>query len=321
MTATGHGSRHTLQMPTGMHSPSQYPPPGKTWPGLYEVKPQVKRMTSVNTQSSLFTSLFSYCRDVRAAAEVLTAAAARARAARDYEKLGLLSEGLLSLELSPARASIARYYQALAELKGGTGDSDAAEVLLDLARPAAPTPLLERISLTQSFIAYYKGDTAAHLEICELLMRSDDVMVAVEAGQAIAVVIGLEGRHEKSLNLLEALYPIVRRLPRCPLYFNFHNSYAEESKQAGRLDQAAHLSAVALASPHAHAFPEYKDTARDVAAMRRQTNVAYLCDANEKRRKAEAREELSAMLWPDPDTLRAWQVEKCKRAVRQILSN
>jgi hypothetical protein len=78
------------------------------------------------------------------------------------------------------------------------------------------------------------------------------------------------GDHRGALADYENLSPLVwivgRQNP--PYFYFYHNELAVELAEAGRLAEAEAALSVALASPFAHAYPEWHETRDEIAAKR-----------------------------------------------------
>ena len=97
----------------------------------------------------------------------------------------------------------------------------------------------------------------------EALKTARTVSDHIAGTLGVAMIKGIEGFHESALKDMQAVIPIIRHVePR--LYFNFHNSYATELGEVGRKEEARNISRIVLASPFAHAYPEWQETARDL---------------------------------------------------------
>ncbi|HSO75934.1 MAG TPA: hypothetical protein VLU47_13955, partial [Blastocatellia bacterium] len=84
------------------------------------------------------------------------------------------------------------------------------------------------------------------------------------------IVRSLDGDHKGALDHFESLRPLVCQVAkRQPFYFyKYHNALAVELSETGRIEEAKVCSGIALASPFAHAYPEWSETRDEIAAKR-----------------------------------------------------
>jgi hypothetical protein len=75
------------------------------------------------------------------------------------------------------------------------------------------------------------------------------------------------GDHKGALNDLEQILPIALAASKQNTFRVPHllNAYAIELAEVGRLEEAKNISRRALASPYARVYPEWHETARDIA--------------------------------------------------------
>ena len=86
----------------------------------------------------------------------------------------------------------------------------------------------------------------------------------------IAIVSSLAGDHNGALSQFEKLSPIVNYIARQnPFYFYyFHNSVAVELGELGCIEEAEAACKIALASPFTPAYPEWRETPKELKAKR-----------------------------------------------------
>ena len=83
----------------------------------------------------------------------------------------------------------------------------------------------------------------------------------------LAIIRSVEGDHAGSLQAFRSLWPVVRVAARQhpQLFAAYHNALAVELSELGHRDEARAAISVALASPIAHAYPEFQATAAEIA--------------------------------------------------------
>jgi hypothetical protein len=81
-----------------------------------------------------------------------------------------------------------------------------------------------------------------------------------------AVINSEDGNHRGALALLENLFPFAHatRSSQPHVYYDYMNSLAVELCEVGRLEEAKNVSQIVLASPFAHAYPEWRETREDI---------------------------------------------------------
>lgn len=101
--------------------------------------------------------------------------------------------------------------------------------------------------------------------------HGNDLLAFTVAQWMIAVVKTYKGDHTGGLADIEKLSPFVRSLsPSHPfLYYCYFNSLAVELGEVGRSKEALRASDIALASPYAHAHPEWRETRDDIISKSR----------------------------------------------------
>ena len=207
-------------------------------------------------------------------------AADQALAARQYDRIGALSQLLLNLPLSPQAESVAHYYEALSINRSGHGDTVRAGALFEQVADRAPTQYRARAMLALGARRVSVGDHRAALpwygEIMRIATRERAVDPATlySAAQTIAVVKAKNGDHRGSVADLEEMFPLARMAsyqePRA--YYTHLNSLAVELAEVGRLEQARRASEIALASPFAPAYREWQETFDEIALKQRRAS-------------------------------------------------
>jgi hypothetical protein len=101
-----------------------------------------------------------------------------------------------------------------------------------------------------------------------------DPLGAFYTQHMIAVLKSIDGDNRGALADLESMYPLVRAVGATypPIYYTYLNSRAVELAELSRLEEAASVCRVTLASPFANSYPEYRATSDDVALRRRRAS-------------------------------------------------
>jgi hypothetical protein len=206
------------------------------------------------------------------AANKLVALAEQAYVFRQIDPLISASQLLIHLPLDQHYLSIGQYYHALSLQKTGEHNLDRALTLLD--RVAAKAPPAFRIRALQSLGGnfYYKGSYQLALSFYGEAGRFAsanklyDPYALVGTQKMIAVIKSIEGDHKKALRLLEQMLPLAHKMRRIhpQVYFDYLNSLAVELGEAGRLEQARNVCRIVLESPYACAYPEWRETGKEL---------------------------------------------------------
>jgi hypothetical protein len=113
---------------------------------------------------------------------------------------------------------------------------------------------------------------------------------AITAQRMFAVINSEEGNHRGAL-ALENLFQLAHaaRSSQPHVYYDYMNSLAVELCEVGRLEEAWNASQIALASPFACAYPEWRETRDEIELKGRRASrstVAVIQKAIEARNKA-----------------------------------
>jgi tetratricopeptide (TPR) repeat protein len=192
---------------------------------------------------------------------------------RDVNTLEEASRVLVNLPLGEAR-QIGRYYHAIAISR--IGQADEALSILEAVADNAPVAYRARAIQTLGSIHHRLGrhDEALRLYHEALRLASPengrDLLTTLLVHLDVSCIKSELGDHRAALTDYQSLSPLVRIVAReDPFYFyGYHNELAIEFAESGRLAEAEAASAIALASPFAHAYPEWSETRDEIAAKR-----------------------------------------------------
>lgn len=185
------------------------------------------------------------------------------------EELQVLGQLLESTRRYPF---IGAYYRGLAALKSGSGDLNEAQRLLNTASEFAPASYRARALLSLGAVEGYKGNVSREFQHYANALRIEqaDYYTRIETSRAVALISALDGKHQRAVEQLEALYPVARNFRRINprLYFDILNSLAVEYSECGRVEEAEAAIRPALNSPLAERINEYRQTATEIAEWR-----------------------------------------------------
>jgi tetratricopeptide (TPR) repeat protein len=192
---------------------------------------------------------------------------------RDSAMLQELSQVLLNLP-TPAFRHIGQYYQALALRQ--TGKIEEAFSLVQEVADKAPPVYRGRAIQTMGAIHHRQGRVDEALRFYTEALRVTSR--GIDGGLLTALLVHLQmaraksqtGDHRGALVDYERLFPLVRIVSRQnPLYYYFyHNEVAVEFGEMGRIAEAGEACKIALASPFAHAYPEWSQTRQELEGKR-----------------------------------------------------
>lgn len=200
----------------------------------------------------------------------LIALAEHAYASRQMDTVEQVSRILVNLPLEGRYKAVGHYYGALCLYQGRHFAK--ARLLLDHLTDELP-PVFRSKSLIALSATYGEcGDLPSFLSLCIEAGRAAtsrdfyDPQTFLTSQRNIAVVKSIDGNHPGALADLERLLPLARTIGRLNpyLYYEHLNSLAVELLEVGRLEEAQNVSRIALASPYASAYPEWRGTWDDI---------------------------------------------------------
>jgi len=203
-----------------------------------------------------------------------------AYAFRRFEAIGWIGEVLLSLARSNQMASLGQYYTALSLNRGARGNPREATPLFEQVAENGPLHYRARalLALGSNSLAQHDSKAAAGLyrELMRLLSNNREYVTRSDVMRVTAVIRGIEGDHHGALEDLERQFPLVRvaSRERPDVFYDYQNSLAVELACVGRFEEARHASEIALASPFANAYPEWRETRREIELGERRPSRA-----------------------------------------------
>ena len=203
-----------------------------------------------------------------------------AYAFRRLDMVGCAGQLLLSLPISRQLESIGNYYKALSLNQGGRGDTDGARLLLEGVAHSASSEYRARAMLALGSNSVAVGDhqtaMAFYRELTRLKTRDNSFnpVTLCVTGRMAAVVKVINGDHRGALSDLESMLPLARMASSVQpyAYYDYLNTLAVELGELGRLHQARRASEIAIDSPFARAYPEWRDTFEDIEAKSRRSS-------------------------------------------------
>jgi hypothetical protein len=207
--------------------------------------------------------------------DIFVAIAEHAHAFRRMDMLERVSQILDSLPLPPEYAAVGSYYQAVCTQNFGHGDVDRAANILEALADCAPARYRVRSLISLAANSRHQRDNQEALSLyCEAGKFASrnalfDPFATIHTQRMIGVISSEDGDHPGALALLENMFPLAHamRAAQPHVYYDYMNSLAVELYEVGRLEEAKNVSQIVLASPFAHAYPEWRET-RDEIELR-----------------------------------------------------
>ncbi|HMG33179.1 MAG TPA: hypothetical protein VKM94_04505 [Blastocatellia bacterium] len=199
-------------------------------------------------------------------------------AERAYNERDLtrLRESTRILESLPTAATqdAGLYYRGLAL----TRERQIAEArpLLESVADCTHSVFRARALQTLGVISHLNGDLdgAAKLQIEALRAANSrerlDLQTPLMAQLNICAIRSIHGDHAGAMRGLESLAPVVQSISKTfPFYFYlYQNALAVELAELGRFEEALRASSVAISSPFAVAYPEWRETREEIEEKR-----------------------------------------------------
>ncbi|MFL6214132.1 MAG: hypothetical protein ACJ74J_09610 [Blastocatellia bacterium] len=221
-----------------------------------------------NEQAEFYQDLLKGISKYEQLAQRLMKLAEQAHAFRRYDWVKEIG-GIISNFPFKAYQAIGHYYLGVAYSKRGSGNLEKAKQLLTVAADAAPPTFRAKAMLSLGAVSAHLRRPDAELDyFTEAIKASGNLATGFAACKGIAVNRARTGDHRHALEDLEKLLPMARFAPP-HLYFDYLNSLAVELGNANRKDEARNIMRHVLASPLASAYPEWHETAKDLAPPRR----------------------------------------------------
>lgn len=251
---------------------------------LAEVEKQISHAGLYQGIAQALIRTFNADRSLGDFATRLVAVADNAYLMRRSDVVGCVGELLLSLPLSRQLEYVAQYYRGLSLNRAGHGETARAGSLFELVADNASFQYRARAMLalgTTSLVADdHKTAASFYQEAMGLLERGRtfDPMILYTACRMTALIRGSNGDHQGAVANLEKMLPIVRmaRSIQPFAYYDYLNALAVELSEVGRLEQARWASEIALASPFAFAYPNWRETFDDIVAKQQRASRSII---------------------------------------------
>ena len=147
------------------------------------------------------------------------------------------------------------------------GRSDEAIELLRHVIETAPLPIHARALVTLGSITYGRGDLGDAISLFSYAQRAAaDPITALNVVRMNAVIRSAAGQHDSALADLGRAAELAGSIhPAHPVRLDFYNSVAVELIAIGHHEEAGPLVRLVTSSPVAGVYPEWMETAKDLA--------------------------------------------------------
>jgi hypothetical protein len=197
-----------------------------------------------------------------------------AHAFRQTDKVRELARLLLNFPIKEYQL-IAQYYLVWCKCREFQYHDKVLENISEQAQTYKAKALISRAAFE-----VYKGNMEQALYFYTEALRTKPALSDyIKASTGIATVKSMEGFHKSALKDLESLIPLLSHAE--PLnYFEVINSYAVESLENNRVEQAYNASLLAVSSPFGLHYPEWQQTYLEVIQhAHKDRSTVYLTDA------------------------------------------
>jgi hypothetical protein len=246
--------------------------------GLFLHKNWYSDLLKLSNQSALYQQITArFIKEISCQQEYdklgdhLIALARQAYPMRQFEAVEAVSRLLLALPLSPARQNIGEYYRALSLMRRGHAQESGA--MLGRLVETAPPSYRGKVLLSLGSLAFERGDRSSAQRLYEDAGRvasqptSEDWLALIQARRMNAIFKSIDGDHHGAVTVLEQLLPLARAVGtvNAPVFYEYLNSLSVEYGETGQLMAAGRISQTVMATPYAKAYPEWQETARELA--------------------------------------------------------
>lgn len=167
---------------------------------------------------------------------------------------------------------IGDYYQSVHLHKAG--HKQAAIEKVERVRQETKGMYADKALLTLSSMRAFDNDVDEALKLRFAASKSQFLPIHIEAAIGIASILGSQGEHQKAIEHLERVLPLINKLGNVPLPFDVLNSYATELAEVGKIELASKVITPVIVSPYAPFYPNWLDTENNIRKSFRSSMVS-----------------------------------------------
>jgi len=187
---------------------------------------------------------------------------------RDYDSLSQVADVLCSLPHEGAQ-SAGMLYKARCLYRADRTDGRIIS-LLESASETGPAKTGARAIQALGVVYSRLGNLPEAARLSREAMRAGDLLTRLRAAFMLSEVASMEGDHQRAFDELRIFRPVVEIVSKVQPYFAglYCNEIAYDLAQLGRIEEARRFAAFAVSSPFARAYPEWRETAREIEQAR-----------------------------------------------------
>ena len=194
----------------------------------------------------------------------------------------------LSLFASPFDL-IGDYYQSVHLHKAG--QKQAAIEKVERVRQETKGMYADKALLTLSSMKEFDNDIDEALKLRFAASKSQFLPIHIEAAIGIASILSSQGEHQKAIEQLERVLPLINKLGNVPLPFDVLNSYATELAEVGKIELASKVITPVIISPYAAFYPNWPETGNEIYRKSRRSSMVSMPKVRFEKAESEATHE------------------------------
>ncbi len=193
-----------------------------------------------------------------------------AHAFREVEKVEELALLLSNLPIKEYQL-IGQYYLAWGTYRRGGNSREVFEKVIEQSQSYRAKAFMS-LAAIDAREGNFEGELKNFIEAAKY---APDLSTRIDISKGMAVVKAKEGFHKNAVKELENLIPLLRYTNPIVCRITL-NSLAVELGEVGRVEEAKRISNIVLASPIASAYPEFRETAKELSVMGRSKRASYI---------------------------------------------
>jgi hypothetical protein len=220
------------------------------------VKVASNRFIISSKYAALYQQIHGNISDFQRLGQWLTAQAGELQAFRHIEGLKSVADVLINFPLKEYQL-IGQYYLAWCGYREGRDVRSDLETVIEQSTSYRSKALL-------SLAAVEAGNYDSEIMLYKAAAKWGSPSIVAQAARGIAITKAREGSHQRAVKDLENMTALIRSSDRIS-YLQYLNSLACELGEIGRIEEAQNICSILLASPYAFAYPEWRETGKEIA--------------------------------------------------------